>query len=280
MFRRTITPFALLCLVGFASLTPVRAENVKDLAKSTKYLALGDSVAFGFTPLAPKPGDLKDYHGYPEIVSKGVHLQVANASCFGETTGHFLSLQAPDTGCQAWRAAFPLFAEYSTTQMDYAVAYLKESHKAELVTIDIGINDLGVLLKGCQGSPTCFAAGLPAVLASYQANLTTIFSRIRFEAGYTGPIVAVTIYTNDYTDLQTLGPISALNTVLAGVATVFHAQVADAFTAFGVASIPTGGNACTAGLLIPLPAGGCDIHPSAAGQALIAQTVLDLVSKK
>lgn len=269
----------LLSLICLAASAHVHAENVKDLAKSTKYLALGDSVAFGYTPLAQPPGDLKDYHGYPEFVSKGVHLQVANASCFGETTGHFLSLQASDTGCQAWRAALPLFAEYSTTQMDYAVAYLKESRKAELVTIDIGINDLGVLLNTCNGNPACFAAGLPAVLAAYQANLTTIFSRIRFEAGYTGPIVAVTIYTNDYTDLQTLGPIAALNTVLAGVASVFHAQVADAFTAFGVASIPAGGNACAAGLLIALPAGGCDIHPSAAGQALIAQTILALLPK-
>ena len=279
MFRHTAL-LSLLWMACFGGLTAVHAESAKDLAKSTKYLALGDSIAFGFTPLAPKQGDLRDYHGYPEFVSKGAHLQVANASCFGETTAHFLSLQAPDTGCQAWRAAFPLFADYATTQMDYTVAYLQASKKAELVTIDIGINDLGVLLNQCNGDPTCFAAGLPPVLAAYQANLMTIFSRIRFEAGYTGPIVAVTVYTTNYADLQTLGPIAALNAVLAGVASFFNVQVADAFTAFGVASIPTGGNACTAGLLIPLPTGGCDIHPSAAGQALIAQTVLDLVSKK
>src|SRR5690348_6349943 len=137
MPRRILAPLTLLWLACFT----IRAENVKDLAKSTKYLALGDSVAFGYTPLAQPPRDLKNYHGYPEIVSKGVHLKVANASCFGETAGHFLSLVAPDTGCQAWRAVFPLFAEYSGTQMDYAVDYLKESKKAELVTIDIGIND-------------------------------------------------------------------------------------------------------------------------------------------
>jgi lysophospholipase L1-like esterase len=265
----------LLCL---ACLTTVHAENVKDLAKSTKYLALGDSVAFGYTPLPKKLGDLKSYSGYPDFVSKGVHLQVANASCFGETSGHFLSLQAPDTGCAVWRAAFPLFAEYSGTQMEYAVAYLKESKKAELVTIDIGINDLGVLLNTCQGVPACFLAGLPPVLAAYQANLTTIFSGIRAE--YSGPIVAITIYAADYSDAATVGPITLLNGILTGVAGAFHVQVADAFTAFGVATIPAGGSACAAGLLIPLPTGGCDIHPSAAGHALIAQTVLDLLLKK
>jgi lysophospholipase L1-like esterase len=275
MFRRVLAPLTLLCLTG---LTTLHAENIKDLAKSTKYLALGDSVAFGYTPLPKKLGDLKSYSGYPDVVSKGVHLQVANASCFGESSGHFLSLQAPDTGCAAWRAAFPLFADYSGTQMDYAVAYLKESKKAELVTIDIGINDLGILLNNCQGSPACFAAGLPTVLGTYQNNLIQIFSGIRAE--YSGPIVAITIYAADYSNAATVGPITLLNGVLTGVAGAFHAQVADAFTAFGVASIPTNGSACAAGLLIRLPTGGCDIHPSAAGQALIAQTILDLVSKK
>ena len=280
MSRRILSPIALLCLACFAGLTQVHAENVKDLAKSTKYLALGDSVAFGYTPLAQPPGNLKDYHGYPEIVSKGVHLNVANASCFGETTGHFLSLLAPDTGCQAWRAALPLFVEYSGTQMDYAIDYLKESNKAKLVTIDIGINDLGVLLQTCGGDPTCFSRGLPATLAAYQANLITIFSRIRNEAGYGGPIVAVTIYAVNYNDSAEVGSITLLNAVLASVAHAFQGDVADAFSAFGLASIPYGGSACAAGLLIQLPTGGCDIHPSTMGQTLIAQTILDLLSKK
>jgi lysophospholipase L1-like esterase len=207
-------------------------------------------------------------------------LKVANASCFGDTSGHFLNLVIPDTGCKDWRAARPLFAEYSGTQMDYALDYLKASKKVELVTIDIGINDLGVLLGACGGNAACFTANLPAALATYGANLTTIFSRIRFEAGYTGPIVAVTIFAADYTNNSVLGPIAALNGVLKTVAGVFGVQVADAFTTFGAASLPAGGSACAAGLLVPLPGGVCDIHPSAAGQALIAQTVLELVAKK
>jgi hypothetical protein len=64
------------------------------------------------------------------------------------------------------------------------------------------------------------------------------------------------------------------------VAQTFGVQVADAFTAFGAASSQTGGSACAAGLLIVVSPGVCDIHPSAAGQALIAQTVLALVPKK
>jgi lysophospholipase L1-like esterase len=267
-------------MICFAGSTPGYAEHVKDLSNSTKYLALGDSIAFGYTPLAQNPADLRNYHGYPDFVSRGSNLQVANASCFGETTGHFLNLLAPDTGCAAWRAVFPLFAEYSGTQMDYALDYLEASKKVQLVTIDIGANDLGVLLGGCHGDPTCFGNGLPGVLAAYGANLGTIFGRIRFEAGYTGPIIAVTTYARDYTDAAEVGPIAALNGILATVANTFGVQVADAFTAFAAVSSQAGGSACAAGLLIPLSPGVCDIHPSAAGQALIAQTVLALVPKK
>src|SRR5689334_19505925 len=177
MSRRSLAPFTLLGMICFAGLTPGYAEHVKDLSKSTKYLALGDSIAFGYTPLAQNPGDLTNYHGYPQFVSEGSDLKVANASCFGESTGHFLNLVAPDTGCQAWRAALPLFAEYSGTQMDYAVDYLQGNKKVQLVTIDIGANDLGILLAACGGNPTCFGQGLPGVLTAYGANLATIFGR-------------------------------------------------------------------------------------------------------
>jgi len=280
MSRRNLAPLTLLWMICFAGLTPGYAEHPKDLSNSTKYLALGDSIAFGYTPLAQIPGDLKDYHGYPEFVSLGADLKVANASCFGETTGHFLNLLAPDTGCQAWRAVFPLFADYSGTQMDYALNYLESSKKVQLVTIDIGANDLGVLLEACGGDATCFGNALPGVLAAYGANLGTIFGRIRFEAGYTGPIVAVNTYARNYNGGPEVGPIAALNGVLATAANKFDVQVADAFTAFAVVSSHAGGSACAAGLLIVVSPGVCDIHPSAAGQALIAQTVLALVPKK
>jgi hypothetical protein len=72
----------------------------------------------------------------------------------------------------------------------------------------------------------------------------------------------------------------ALDGVLAQVAGAFDVQVADAFGAFLVADIPFGNNSCAAGLLIKLPNNTCDIHPSLAGQTLIAQTVVASIGKK
>ena len=275
MLRSTIIPSALIFLAS--SLAPTAIAE--DVPRSTRYLALGDSIAFGYNPLVI-PVNLDDYVGYPEIVSDAIHRKVANASCFGESSGSFLVLGAPDTGCAQWRASLPLYVSYSGTQMQYALDYLQANlKKTDLITIDIGVNDLGVLLASCNDNLTCASAGLPSTLAAYAENLTTIFGGIR-AAGYTGPIVAVTPYAVNYDDPVEVSGLIALDGVLAQVASAFDVQVADAFDAFLAADVPYAGDSCAAGLLIKLPNGTCDIHPSLAGQTLIAQTVVGLVGKK
>jgi lysophospholipase L1-like esterase len=263
--------FSFLCLTCSVGLQPALADDPKG------YLALGDSLAFGFNPLV-MPVNLSKYHGYPEIIANAIHRKLANASCFGETSSHFLNLGAPDLGCQAWRAAYPLFVSYHGTQMDYAVQYLSDHRKTELVTIDIGINDLGLLLQSCAGNISCGLAGLPAVLATYQANLVTIYESIRL-TGYDGPIIAVTGYAVNYSDPVEVPAITALNSILSSVTTAFGGKIADAFTAFEVAALPFNGDVCQTGLLIKLPNNTCDTHPSAAGQGLLAKLVLNKVGK-
>jgi lysophospholipase L1-like esterase len=275
MLKSTIAPLALIFLACGLPLSAAAG----DVPRDTRYLALGDSIAFGYNPLV-MPVNLDKYVGYPEIVSDLTHRKVANASCYGESSGSFLVLGGPDTGCAQWRAILPLKVTYSGTQMQYALDYLRvDLKKTDLITIDIGVNDLGVLLASCKGVVTCAELGLPATLAAYAQNLTIIFGGIR-AAGYTGPIVAVTPYAVNYDDPVEVDGLIALDGVLAEVATGFDVQVADAFDAFLAADIPTSGDSCAAGLLIKLPGGTCDIHPSLAGQTLIAQTVVALIGKK
>ena len=71
---------------------------------------------------------------------------------------------------------------------------------------------------------------------------------------------------------------SATNSdVTTAVTTRFGGQVADGFTAFAVAAASSGGDSCTAGLLLKNPADSsgqtCDIHPSTAGAQLLAATL-------
>jgi hypothetical protein len=51
------------------------------------------------------------------------------------------------------------------------------------------------------------------------------------------------------------------------------------YGAFHKASRQTGGNNCAAGLLTILSGGGCGIHPSIAGQSLLANAGERVISK-
>ena len=263
---------AAFALILFGSVSITLAENPNNAIKNTRYLALGDSVAFGFNPTVPVA--LDNYHGYPEFVSDEIHRKVANVSCFGESSGSFLSPTAPDLGCHAWKqAGNPLFIPYSGTQMDYAIYYLRNNPNPRFVTINIGGNDLGLLQVNCKFDLTCEFAGLPGVLAAYGQNLMTIFTNLR-RTGYEGPIVLLTYYAFNYKDPVQVGAFTQLNGIAAGIASAFGAKIADGFNAFLVATAAFGGDSCAAGLLVKFPNGTCDTHPSLAGQKLLADAVL------
>jgi hypothetical protein len=65
-------------------------------------------------------------------------------------------------------------------------------------------------------------------------------------------------------------------------AEAFHVEIANGYTAFEADSADSGGDACKAGLLTELTgrsAGTCGIHPSLAGQAVLALAVEESVEK-
>jgi lysophospholipase L1-like esterase len=68
-----------------------------------------------------------------------------------------------------------------------------------------------------------------------------------------------------------------LNNVIAGVAAPFGVTVADGFAAFAGPSAAFGGSPCAAGLLIKLPDGTCNIHPSQAGHKLLAAAIAQAI---
>jgi lysophospholipase L1-like esterase len=267
---------ALLGLLCFAG-TALLAQNPANADKNTRYLALGESITFGYNPTVPIA--LSNYHGYPEYVSDALNEKVANASCVGETSTSFLKLGVPDLGCSEWKAAnLPMYINYTGTQLNYAISYLKTNPNVKLVTINIGGTDLGLVQVACAGNANpvnCELSALPQTLATYGENLFNIFLKIR-GTGYRGPIVLLTYYAFNYADNTTPDneAFELLNGIASGVTWAFGGKVADGFKAFFEATIPYGGDSCKAGLLVPLPGGTCDVHPSIAGQKLLANTVL------
>ena len=74
-------------LLALGTTVPVAAS---DNGRDHEYLALGDSVAFGFNPLL-NPTQTSQFVGYPELLVPGVDLELTNAACPGETSASFVS---------------------------------------------------------------------------------------------------------------------------------------------------------------------------------------------
>jgi lysophospholipase L1-like esterase len=262
-------------------------------------LGTGDSIAFG-TNIALDPSNAANFTGYPTNVGNALGLDVTNTACPGETSSHFVSESGADLVCGQYRATFPLHTSYSGSQLAFTTSFLQAHRNTQVVTIDIGANDLFRLDLVCLTSRTtftfndiaaialaqnstptaaqqqCIQNGLTQTLATLGANLDVIYGTWR-RAGYFGPIVAVTVYSTNFANQTITNLAVALDTVIVQQTLLFGGRVADGFGAFKAAAAGSGGDACAAGLLNRLPASlgvGCDVHPSPKGQQALANAVL------
>ncbi|HET6876988.1 MAG TPA: GDSL-type esterase/lipase family protein [Jatrophihabitans sp.] len=270
---------------------PARTSTATKHAEP-RYLALGDSVPFGYrgkyAVVAPNYNKPHSFVGYPEIVARDLGFRLINASCPGETTASMINKTRKSNGCTnvngsgpGYRDAYPLKVKYSDSQLRFALSFLRQHPKTKLVSLMIGAND-GFLCQefhhGCQGSAQI------ALIKRIQKNVTTIMDRIRNRAHYKGQVVIVNYYSLNYADANQNALVSILNQVVDNAAKPYHVQVADGFGALQKAAKIAGGNTCAAGLLWPTPADPtpnhpCDVHPSPAGQALLATAVEPVVRK-
>lgn len=245
------------------------------------YLALGDSVAFGYTPPQTTPPadylDASNFAGYPEVLAARRGLRLTNASCPGETTDSMIDADAQSNGCEnsvgspfGYRDAYPLHVSYDGSQLDYAVRYLRAHPRTRLVSLDIGANDLFV----CQSTRNgCAGADFTALTQHVRTGVDTILSTLRHRARYHHRLVVLSYYSLDYGDPVGTGGIAALDAALASAAAANDAEVADGFGVFRAATAPYAGDTCRAGLIIALPGGGCNVHPTPAGDELLADAV-------
>jgi lysophospholipase L1-like esterase len=279
---------AMVAAVSLIPALPASAAPLNRPAPAGTYLALGDSVAFGYVPpnAVPTPDyfDPSSFVGYPEDVAQALHLRVSNASCPGETTASFFVPGAQSNGCEnfpgssvGYRTEYPLHVQYPGTQLQYALKYLAlHRHTTRLVTIDIGANDV-FLCQETTADKCASTAELQAVLKKIQVNLSIIYALIRDVARYHGPLVALTYYSLSYSDPTQVAGTEELNSAIASVTEKFGGKVANGFAAFEGPSEAHGGSPCTAGLLIELPDGTCNIHPSPEGHLLLAQAIEDVI---
>jgi lysophospholipase L1-like esterase len=281
-----------LALTGLSLASPTALASSPAKPKPAKvargYLALGDSVTFGFreatnTP-TPDYNNAKSFVGYPEDVAAALHLKLTNASCPGETSASFIRTSAPSNGCTntpggspGYRALHPLHTSYKTSQLDFAKSYLKTHTDTKLVTLMIGAND-GFRCEETTAD-NC-ASEFSALIAQVTKNVGKILKTIRKKAHYDGEIVLLTYYSLNFADpLQNLAS-GVINNALTDAAKPYDVKVANGFAAFQAAAAQAGGSSCTAGLLTMLTGGGCGVHPSVAGQSVLAQAVEKAVKRQ
>jgi lysophospholipase L1-like esterase len=272
----------LALLAGLVSASPASASTQRSSGLA-HYLALGDSVPFGYNPLLRTPGvDPHVFVGYPRLAGHLARprLQTTDAACPGETSTSFITGTRPDNGCQDYRQFIgDLHVSYTGSQLEFAEHYVATHKRTRVISMMIGANDLFLLQDSCASAPdvnACVLAGLPALLNTLAANLTSTYSVLR-SAGFRGEFIAVTYYSTDYSDPVVTGAVSAVNSVLAGVTTAFGGDVADGFSAFA-AAVGSSGSTCDAGLLIHLTPTTCDVHPSPKGARLLAATVAKAIN--
>src|SRR5579859_7518884 len=166
----------IVSLIAIVTVVVTGAATVLLTASSTQardtrpYLALGDSVVFGYiTQAGFEYRNPDNFVGYPDYVGEAKRFDTVNASCPGEATSGFISATGADNGCRSFKAKAPLHVSYTGTQLDFATAYLRAHRNTKLVTIGLGANDAFILENSCASAPdpaVCVAAGLPGVLAT------------------------------------------------------------------------------------------------------------------
>lgn len=264
---------------------PPRPAPASPPASASDYLALGDSVTFGYRESTNLPtpdySDAASFVGYPEDVGATLGLNVANAACPGETSTSLVKRDVLSNGCEnspgggaGYRTQYPLHVSYGGTQLQFAIRYLQTHPHTGLVTLMIGAND-GFLCEvttkdGC-------ASELPGVFQQISSNVAHILRAIRQEARYHRQVVIVNYYSLDYSNAADTAASQALNQTVDTAARPFDVRIADGFSVFHDAALQSSGKTCQAGLLTELTAGGCGIHPSVAGQALLALAVEEAV---
>lgn len=261
-YPRVLVPVTIACFLLFA-FTPTALAASHDRALSSQlvgtkqyYLALGDSLAFGFQP----NGDFT--HGYVDdlfqiLQQEGVKT-VANMGCPGETSVTFIQ-----GGCPSATHHF----QYTGPQLTAAVDFLKANPgKVSLVTLDIGANDVLPDLNASTCMPN--SDKFNADLATLDANLTgTILPALYNALTPKGHITSRIVMMNYYDPFQPFCPntvpfTETLNQHLATDVTGFG-TIVDVFTAFdGNATICQNTWMCSIQ----------DIHPNNLGYSVIANT--------
>lgn len=265
---RMVAPIALVLSLFFFFIPSAFAATRSQAAQSALigpkaiYLALGDSLAFGFQPNLDYTHGYTDYF-HSDLTSHGTSIYV-NMGCSGETTTTMINGLCP----------VPVLRKYPYvgSQLKAAVNYLRQ-HAGQVspVTLDIGANDV----DGDINYSTCaISSQATADLQTMDNNLTqVILPQLAAAMTVNGQRAGDLLMMNYYDPFQNHCPNSVpfaqmLNQHLAADASGYATMV-DVFDAFGGAAVPNP-NLCTYTWICSSYPTSLGIHATTTGYQVIA----------
>ncbi len=259
---RMVAPIVLVLSLFFCFTPSAFAAQSSLIGPKAIYLALGDSLAFGFQP------DLDYTHGYTDyfysnLKSHGTSTY-ANMSCPGETTVTMINGSCP--------VPFLRKYPYIGSQLQAAVDYLhRHAGQVSPVTLDIGANDV----DGDINYSTCVISSKEVTdLQTMDNNLTqVILPQLAAAMTVNGQRTGDLLVMNYYDPFQNHCPNSVpfaqiLNQHLAADASGYATMV-DVFDAFGGATVPNP-NLCTYTWICSYYPTSLAIHATTTGYQVIA----------
>lgn len=231
------------------------------------YMALGDSLSFGYQP------NLDFSAGFADDIFNDLHkagvTEVINDACAGETTQTMIY-----GGCVA---RFAHHGSYTGPQLQAAIDFLTSARNAgrvSPVTLEVGVNDV---FQDWDQSACSTGPNTGADLAAMDANLTdTILPRLTkaltTPRGAPSGDLHLLNYYNPFAQVcaNSAQFVHLLNDHLQADAAKFRIPVVDIYTAFG-GDNATAKNICTYTWMCD--ARFHDIHPTDAGYRIIANAV-------
>ncbi|MFL5627390.1 MAG: hypothetical protein ACJ788_17580 [Ktedonobacteraceae bacterium] len=270
VYRRMVAPltFALLLIFvvtpsTFASSDQHRSIQAFSLiGPKSHYLALGDSLAFGYQP------NLNFSHGYVDDFYSDLRTHgtssLANIGCPGETSVTFLNGNCPYAYLRKY--------SYTGAQLKAALAYLAlYAGQVSPVTLDIGANDVNKDIN--TSTCTINLSQFQADLATLDNNLTqTILPALHNALMVNGHLTGDLVMMNYYDPYQNICPNSLaftqtinqhLQNDMSG-----YGSIVDVFNAFGGTTTPNP-HICSYTWMCSVFT---DIHATNTGYSVIATT--------
>jgi lysophospholipase L1-like esterase len=242
-------------------------------APQAYYLALGDSMAYGFQPAKASAGlpPSRFNTGYVDVFAARMRalspkLRVVNYGCPGESTTTFIA-----GGCPGRRDVRGLHDPFKGSQLGAALAFLR-AHPGQVspITMTLWGNDVfDEFSPACKGDLACIRSHSKAGLARFTSRLGSIVGKLRAAAPQ-AEIILTGAWNFDVEDFAKSDPLfRSVDAAIARGAVAGNARVAKMYPVFD----PVGKEQARICALTFICSKG-DPHPTDAGYRAMAAAFL------